>query len=110
MYKPFGKDVKDEMLRCIGFDIALVKRNGRFRYFKATQNNRVVRANNNTWRTLCRCGYAELICTQMNPAAKIVYNTYALTKAGMAWLGRQMGLRIIPPTVIEMAYKEEKVC
>lgn len=110
MYKPFGKDVKDEMLRCIGFDIALVKRNGRFQYFKATQNSRVVRAKNNTWQMLCRCGYAELICTQMNPAAKIIYSTYALTNAGMAWLGRQMGLRIIPPTVIEITYKEEKVC
>lgn len=110
MYKPFGQDVKDEMLRCIGYDIMRVHRDKRFRYFKVTQNRRVVRSSNKMWQTLMRCGYAELLYTQVNPAAKIIYSTYALTNAGMAWLGRQMGLRIIPPTVIEITYKEEKVC
>lgn len=110
MYKPFGKEVKEEMIRCIAYDIVRVKRNGRFRQFKVTQNKRVVRNSNEMWQMLCRCGYAELLYTQVNTAAKIVYNAYALTEKGMKWLGRQMGLRIIPPTVIEMAYKEEKVC
>lgn len=109
-YEPFGEDVKAEMLRCIGHDFKLVRRDKRFRYFKVTQNKRVVRANNNTWQMLCRCGYAELICTQMNPAAKIIYNTYALTEKGLGWLGRQMGLRLILPTIIGLDYKEKKVC
>lgn len=108
MYKPFGKEVKDEMLRCIGHDYTKVQRDKRGRYFNIRQNLRVVRDDNKMWKKLCRCGYAELLCTQIN-AAKIAYCTYALTEKGMAWLGRQMGLRIIPPKVIEMPYKE-KVC
>ncbi len=110
MYKPFGEDVKTEMLRCIGYDIMRGIRSGRFRYFKIFQNSRVVRSNNKTWQMLTRCGYAEVLCTQVNPAAKIVYNTYALTENGLKWLGRQMRLKIIPPTIIEMEYREDEVC
>lgn len=62
------------------------------------------------WQMLCRCGYAELLYTQVNTVAQIAYNAYALSEKGMRWLGRQMGLRIIPPTVIGMEYREEKVC
>lgn len=110
MYKPFGQEVKDEMLRCIAYDIVRVKRNGRFRYFKVTQNKRVVRNGNKMWQMLVRCGYAEHLYTQVNLAAGIAYDTYALTSVGMNWLGRQMGMRIIPLTVAEMEYKEDKVC
>lgn len=110
MYKPFGKEVKDKMLRCIGHDFTKVQRDKRGRYFKVRQNKLIVRDDNETWQMLRRCGYAVLLGTQMNRAAKIAYCTYALTEKGLAWLGRQMGLRIIPPTVIEMEYKGEKVC
>lgn len=110
MYKPFGKDIKQEMLRCIGHDFKLVRRDKRFRYFHAIQNERIVRAENRMWIMLMRCGYAELLYTRKNPASGILYNAYALTEKGMKWLGRQMGLRIIPPTVIEAAYKEDKAC
>lgn len=110
MYKPFGQEVKDEMLRCIAYDIVRVKRNGRFRQFKVTQNKRVVRNSNEMWQMLCRCGYAELVCTEKSLVSGIFFNSYALTGKGMRWLGRQMGLRIIPPTVAEMEYKEDKVC
>lgn len=110
MYKPFGKEVKAEMFRCIGYDIMRVNRDEHFRYFKVLQNNRVVRIDNKMWQTLTRCGYAELISTQINLAAKIAYNTYALTEKGMKWLGRQVGCWIIPQTVIEVEYKEGEVC
>lgn len=110
MYKPFGREVKEEMLRCIGYDILSIVRDGRLRYFKVTQNTRVVKTNNELWRMLMRCGYAELLCTQINIAAKTAYNTYALTDKGMKWLGRRMGLRIIPPTILEIEYKEDKKC
>ncbi len=110
MYRPFGQDIKDEMLRCIGHDFTKVQRDKRGRYFIIKQNLRVVRDNNETWQMLRRCGYAVLLGTQMNRAAKIAYCTYALTEIGMRWLGRQMGLKIISPKVIEMEYKEEKVC
>lgn len=109
MYKPFGKEVKDEMLRCIGFSYTLVRRTKRFRYFKATKNMRSVRAENSMWRVLMQCGYANLLYTRRN-CKGVIYNTYELTEKGIAWLGRRMGLRIIPPTIIEMEYKEEKVC
>lgn len=110
MYKPFGKDVKDEMLRCIGYDLVKVKRNGRFRFFNALQNIRTVRNDNKIWQMLMRCGYAELICTQVNFAAKIAYSTYVLTKSGIDWLGRRLGLRIILPTLIRIEYKEDEIC
>lgn len=110
MYKPFGKDIKDEMLICIGHDYARVYRSGRCRCFNAIRNERIVRAENRKWIMLMRCGYAELLYTIKNPASGIIYNAYALSEKGMRWLGRQMGLRIIPPKVIEMEYKGEKVC
>lgn len=113
-YEPFGEDVKAEMLRCIGYDIKLVHRDKRFRYFKATQNKRVVRSSTKMWQMLCRCGYAELICTQKSSVMGILFNVYALTEKGIGWLGRQMkwrmGLKLIPPTIIGLDYKEEKVC
>ncbi len=106
MYKPFGKEVKDEMLRCIGFTYTLVRRTNRFRHFTVTKNMRSVRAENSMWRVLMRCGYANLLYTRKNPWTGMYYIAYALTEKGMAWLGKQKGLRIIPPTVIERPYKE----
>lgn len=106
MYKPFGKEVKDEMLRCIGFTYTLAHRAGRSMYFKVARNERVVRDNNQIWQMLRRCGYAELLYTMKNPWTGMYYIAYALTEKGMAWLGKQKGLRIIPPTVIERPYKE----
>lgn len=110
MYIPFGRDIKDEMLRCIGHDFTKVQRDKRGRYFKVIKNKLVVRDDNEIWQMLRRCGYAELISTQINLAAQIAYNTYALTEKGMKWLGRQVGCRIIPRTVIETEYKEGEVC
>lgn len=110
MYRPFGRDIKDEMLRCIGHDFTKVQRDKQGRYFKVIQNKIVVRDDNEIWQVLTRCGYAKLISTQINLAVKIAYNTYALTEKGMKWLGRQVGCWIIPRTVIEIQYKEGEVC
>lgn len=109
MYRPFGRDIKDEMLKCIGYDETHVCRRGRFRFFKVESNLRVVRRRNKMWVMLTNCGYAEHLYTCENPATGYVYNAYKLTEKGLAWIGRQMGLRIIPPTVVEMQYKE-KIC
>lgn len=104
MYRPFGKAEKAEMLKCIGYDETKVLRRGRFRFFKLEHNERLTRRKNRMWVMLTNCGYAEHIYTRQNPAGYI-YNAYALTEKGLAWIGRQMGLRIQPPVVKTMTYK-----
>ena len=110
MYKPFGEDVTQEMLHCIGYNDKIVCEGKQRGYFRIWQNQRTVRDGDKIWQTLVRCGYAEYLYTQINWAINTAYDTFSLTEKGIHWLGRKKKIKFILPNIVEQEYREEKVC
>lgn len=83
-----------EQMQMIGFTMTAIgmdkkkpyKRHGK-RFFRSDRNLHVVTINHPVWATLRQKGYAVRV-------KRDTYEINSLTRAGLDWLGREMGVKI----------------